>query len=282
MVCINMMHSQQSQESQEGQESRIIFDAVSLSRDGVEVLSDISLALQAGTITALLGPNGAGKTSLLHCASSVMACSRGRVLLNGADIQSFTPPSLAQKVAVLPQQSGLNFPFVVEDVVAMGRYPHSDGQLCDRAIVHHLMDLLHIRDLAQRPYTALSGGEKQRTQLARVLSQLICSPQLDVYDNSVLLLDEPIAALDMPHQTLLMNLLQQLAAKGLTIFIALHDVNLAATYADKIALLKAGHLIAFDSVSEVITEAMIKQVYDIEVDIIAHPKTAKPLVIPEV
>ena len=143
------------------------------------------------------------------------------------------------------------------------------------------MDILHIRDLAQRPYTALSGGEKQRTQLARVLSQLVCNTQLDVYDNSVLLLDEPIAALDMPHQSLLMNLLQQLAAKGLTVLIVLHDVNLAATYADKIALLKAGRLLAFDSVDKVITEAMIKQVYGVEVDIIAHPKTAKPLVIRE-
>ncbi len=278
MVCINMM---QNQHSQQGQENRIIFNAVSLNRDGVAVLDNISLALPAGKITALLGPNGAGKTSLLHCASSVMACSRGSVLLDGVDVRSFTAQEFAQRVAVLPQQSGLNFPFTVEDVVAMGRYPHSDGQLCDQAIVHHLMDLLHIRDLAQRPYTALSGGEKQRAQLGRVLSQLICNSQLDVYENSVLLLDEPIAALDMPHQTLLMNLLQQLAAKGLTVLIVLHDVNLAAAYADKIALLKAGRLLAFDGVAEVITEAMIKQVYGVKVDIITHPKTAKPLVIRE-
>ena len=266
----------------QSQHSRMLFYAVSLSRDGVAVLDDISLALPTGKITALLGPNGAGKTSLLHCASGVLIPSHGNVLLDGVAIETFVPHALAQRVAVLPQQSGLNFPFVVEDVVAMGRFPHSDGQACDQAIVHRLMDILHIRDLAQRPYTALSGGEKQRTQLARVLSQLICNTQLDVYDNSVLLLDEPIAALDMPHQSLLMNLLQQLAAKGLTVLIVLHDVNLAATYADKIALLKAGRLLAFDSVDKVITEAMIKQVYDVDVDIIAHPKTAKPLVIREV
>ena len=266
----------------QSQHSRMLFDAVSLSRDGVAVLDDISLALPTGKITALLGPNGAGKTSLLHCASGVMICSHGNVLLDGVAIQSYSPSALAQRVAVLPQQSGLNFPFIVKDVVAMGRFPHSDGQACDQAIVHLLMDILHIRDLAQRPYTALSGGEKQRTQLARVLSQLVCNTQLDVYDNSVLLLDEPIAALDMPHQSLLMNLLQQLAIKGLTVLIVLHDVNLAATYADKIALLKAGRLLAFDSVDNVITEAMIKQVYDIDVDIITHPKTAKPLVIREV
>jgi len=258
------------------------FDALSLNRDSVIVLDDISLALPAGKITALLGPNGAGKTSLLHCASGVMKCSAGRVLLNEKNIQSFTPLALAKKVAVLPQQSSLNFPFSVEDVVAMGRYPHSDGQVSDREIIHRLMDILHIRDLAQRPYTALSGGEKQRTQVARVLSQIVCNEQLDIYKGSVLLLDEPIAALDMPHQSLLMVLLQELAAKGLTVLIVLHDVNLAATYADNIALIKAGRLLAFDSVSKVMTKSMIKQVYDVEVDIIAHPKTGKPLVIREV
>lgn len=264
------------------QHTRMLFDAVSLNRDGMTVLDNISLALPAGKITALLGPNGAGKTSLLHCASGVMKCSAGHVLLNEKNIQSFTPLALAKKVAVLPQQSSLNFPFSVEDVVAMGRYPHSDGQVCDSEIIHRLMDILHIRDLAQRPYTALSGGEKQRAQVARVLSQIVCNEQLDIYKGSVLLLDEPIAALDMPHQSLLMALLQELAAKGLTVLIVLHDVNLAATYADNIALLKAGRLLAFDSVSEVITKAMIKQVYDVEVDIIAHPKTGKPLVIREV
>lgn len=266
----------------QAQNARMLFNAVSLSRDSMTVLDDINLTLPAGEITALLGPNGAGKTSLLHCASGVMKCSAGRVLLNEKDIQLYAPLALAKKVAVLPQQSGLNFPFSVEDVVAMGRYPHSDGQVCDGKIIHRLMDILHIRDLAKRPYTALSGGEKQRTQVARVLSQVVSNEQLDVYENSLLLLDEPIAALDMPHQSLLMALLQTLAAKGLTILIVLHDVNLAATYADNIALLKAGRLLAFDSVSKVITEAMIKQVYDVDVDIIAHPKTAKPLVIREV
>jgi len=266
----------------QAEHTRMSFDALSLNRDSVIVLDDISLALPAGKITALLGPNGAGKTSLLHCASGVMKCSAGRVLLNEKNIQSFTPLALAKKVAVLPQQSSLNFPFSVEDVVAMGRYPHSDGQVSDREIIHRLMDILHIRDLAQRPYTALSGGEKQRTQVARVLSQIVCNEQLDIYKGSVLLLDEPIAALDMPHQSLLMVLLQELAAKGLTVLIVLHDVNLAATYADNIALIKAGRLLAFDSVSKVMTKSMIKQVYDVEVDIIAHPKTGKPLVIREV
>ena len=263
-------------------QSQMCFDAVTLNRNGATVLEDISFDLPAGKITALLGPNGAGKTSLLNCASGVMACSRGQVLLNKKNIQSFKPLALAQKVAMLPQQSALNFPFLVEDVVAMGRFPHGDGQLCDNAIMHCLMDILHIRDLAKRPYTALSGGEKQRTQVARVLSQLVCNKQLDVYSDSVLLLDEPIAALDMPHQSLLMALLQQLAAKGLTVLIVLHDVNLAATYADNIALLKDGRLLAFAEVEEVITKAMIKQVYDVDVDIIAHPKTAKPLVIREI
>lgn len=259
--------------------ARMTIDAVSLIRGHAKLLNNISLDLPAAQLIALLGPNGAGKTSLLNCASAAIKLREGKVLLNGIDVQQLSVKQRARQLAVLPQQSTLNFPFLLKEVIALGRYPHDTGRLVDTAIANRLMQLLHIDNLTDRTYVSLSGGEKQRAQIARVISQLVCNEQLDIYDNSVLLLDEPLAALDMPHQSLLMELLQSLAQKGLTVVVVLHDLNLAAAYADKIALLKTGELIAFDTVDKVVNQAMIEQVYDIEVDIIQHPKTGRPFVL---
>lgn len=258
---------------------RLSLESISVIREDETVLDNVSLDLSAGQLIALVGPNGAGKTTLLNCASGTMQCDQGRVFFNGKNMQSIAAKTRAQQLAVLPQQSSLNFPFLVKDVIALGRYPHDSGYVVDAAIIKQLMTILHIDNLAERSYTALSGGEQQRVQIARVLSQLVVNEQLDVYEGSVLLLDEPVAALDMPHQSLLMTLLQSLAANGLTVLLVLHDLNLVAAYVDKVAMLKAGRLMAFDSVDKVMTESLIEQVYDVKVDIMPHPKTARPLII---
>ena len=265
--------------SQVSSDSVLSLHSLSASQRGVCVLKDIDLSLAAGQLMALLGPNGAGKSTLLHCASGLGECSRGQVFLSGEDIHGLSSLQRARRVAVLPQQSALNFPFRVAEVVALGRHPQALGGAQDRATTAAIMRCLEIEDLAQRLYTELSGGERQRVQLARVINQLLVSPQLDIFPDSVLLLDEPVAALDLPHQTQLMELLRQLCQRGLSVLVVLHDINLAAAYADSVALLKQGRLLACDRPDKVITAPLIKAVYGVDVTVVEHPHSSLPLVI---
>ncbi len=252
---------------------------VAVTRGRTNLLTDINLDLARGQMTALLGPNGAGKTTLLNCAAGKNILSSGSVTLNRQAIHRLRPLERARQMAVLPQQLSLNFPFSVEEVVTLGRYPHASGHELDKGIVTAVMKVLQVDSFAQRTYTTLSGGEKQRVQLARTISQLLVSSELAVSQDAVLLLDEPVAALDMPHQAILMDLLTKLCRQGLTVLVVLHDINLAAAYADNVALLNNGVLQSVGEVSEVINELLIKQVYGIEVSVIDHPLTGKPLVI---
>tara|TARA_B100000767_G_scaffold269430_1_gene291256 strand:+ start:1061 stop:1876 length:816 start_codon:yes stop_codon:yes gene_type:complete len=254
------------------------FHAVSLVRGQNELLCGIDLQLASGQMLALLGPNGAGKTSLLNCVNGIKDYS-GTIMLHGRSVLDFNLKQRAKILALLPQQSALSFPFSVSEIVMLGRYSHRTGNRIDCAITDRLLDLMHLTALAGRPYTSLSGGEKQRVQLARVLSQLVLTEDLALHRGSVLLLDEPVSSLDLLHQSSLMKVLKQLCDTGLAVAVVLHDLNLAAAYADQCALLKKGKLIASGTVEEVMTAPLIKQAYGIDVDIILHPKTAKPLVI---
>lgn len=255
------------------------FAGVSIERDGAVVLSDIDFSLGRGELIILLGPNGAGKTTLLDCASGEITPVKGDVLLNNQRINDIPLAERACRFAVLPQQSALQFPFSVAEVVGLGRFPHSSGSACDQAILAAVSDALDITALLARAYTRLSGGEKQRVQLARVLCQLMASPKLEVVEGGVLLLDEPLAALDLQHQVRVMNLVRQLNTNGLSVLAVLHDINLAANYADKIAYLEGGKLMACDSPEAIVTAANIRKIYGIDVTVIEHPITAKPLVI---
>ncbi|MGQ9426707.1 heme ABC transporter ATP-binding protein [Gilvimarinus sp. F26214L] len=235
------------------------------------VLQDIGFAVERGTILALVGPNGAGKTSLLRTLSGDLEPAQGVVEWGERSLRSLSLQDRARHVAVLPQLSSLAFPFTVEEVVLLGRSPHGSGRERDRSIAIEAMASLDLAHLRARPYTRLSGGERQRVQLARVLTQVWEAR------SCLLLLDEPTSALDFAHQQLLVSTLRKLAAQGLTIVLATHDLHLAALHADRMLALKAGRCIGAGSAEEVIQERVMKALYGVDMQIIRHPQNGKPL-----
>ena len=243
---------------------------------GAALLQDINLTLNAGDIHGIIGPNGAGKTSLLRCISGDIATSAGTIQLGGRNLQQWKPRERARCMAVLPQLSLLNFPYKVEEVVMLGRIPHASGARADRQIVDEVLRELDIGYLRTRLYTQLSGGEKQRVQLARIFAQvwlpLAAQPRL-------VLLDEPTTALDLSHQLQLMQLIRRLASQGCAIVLVVHDFNLLSGVAGQLCALRDGAQVAQGSVTEVMTAAVFKEVFAVDVHITPHPGDGRPIVI---
>jgi heme transport system ATP-binding protein len=240
------------------------------------LLNDINLDIASEEIVAILGPNGAGKTSLLNVITGELSASKGEVFINGHINHHWSRAEQARLMAVLPQHSLLSFPFSVTEVVNLGRTPHDTGlkrdeEICMAAL--KAVDALHLRS---RVYTQLSGGEKQRVQLARVLAQ-IWEP--DPAGKRLLILDEPTSSLDLAHQQQILMAITGLAKQGCAIVIVLHDINLAARFADKILLLNGGRIAAQGTPEQVLQPAVIKGVFDVDVHIIRHPETGVPVVI---
>ena len=244
------------------------------------ILEGINLPLLAGRLTALLGPNGAGKTTLLHCASGELQPDRGVVTLNGHALGGLSHRAKARTLATLPQRSSLTFPLTVREVVALARFPHATGAELDALIVHDAMRAFDVSDLALRTYTSLSGGEQQRVQLARVVAQLAIGSALAMPEGAALLLDEPVAALDLSHQQQLMRLLRLLCQQGVAVLVVLHDINLASMYADTVAVLHEGCLFAIGEPRAVINSDLLAQVYGFDGRIVAHPDTQTPMFLP--
>lgn len=242
---------------------------VSVRIDGRAIVDGISLAFAAGTVTALVGPNGAGKSTLLAVAAGDRAPSTGEVLLAGTPIASRKARALARERAVLPQDHAVRFAFSVEEVVAMGRLPHPPDPESDARIVAASLAAADVAALASRDVQTLSGGESARTAFARVLAQT----------TPLVLLDEPTAALDLQHQESLLRQVRALADAGACAIVVLHDLNLAAAYADRIVLLGDGHVAADGSPRQVLTEATIGQVYGQPVRVLEHPTRGVPLVV---
>lgn len=222
---------------------------------GKTLLDDVSINVAAGHLHALLGPNGAGKSTLLKVLSGDQYFQTGEVLINGQSIHVLENAKLAKQRAVLPQLSGMEFPLSVDDVVSMGRYPHGEvSAYKNRLVIQSAMQQAGIEHLKTRSYPSLSGGEQQRTQLARVLAQ----------DADIILLDEPLSALDIAHQLHVMELLKQLAEHGKAVVVVLHDINLALRYASHITLLKQGRVYAQGDSQSVITEAVLADVFTVK------------------
>ncbi|MGJ8670800.1 MAG: heme ABC transporter ATP-binding protein [Oceanococcus sp.] len=239
-------------------------------------LQNVSVDVQAGELLALIGPNGAGKSSLLAVLAGDEQPSSGDLVFPawpGAHSATW----LARHRAVLPQRASLNFPFPVQQVVRLGRTPHASGQQRDEQIIVELLHALDIARMANIPYTQLSGGEQQRVQLARVLAQIWQAEDSEA--PRVLMLDEPTAALDMAHQKQLMLLLRQLCDQGVAVVVVLHDLNLAAAWADRMLCLHQGCLAYDGTPQQVLTQAHIREVFSCECLVDAHPQTGKPVVL---
>jgi len=258
----------------------LIAQGLDCSRGGRTVLSGVTVALDPGVVLGVLGANGAGKSSLLATLSGEIAPTAGRVAFDGRPLPSWTAKALARRRAVLPQTPSLAFDLDVRVVVEMGAYafpelpPREVEALVSRAL--RLADADAFRD---RRYGALSGGEQQRVQFARVLVQLLAGKRADEY--RVLFLDEPTASLDPRHQMDLLAAASSIAREeGAAVLVVLHDVNLAAAWCDRLLLLAGRRVLALGSPAEVLTPEHLRQVYAVDARVMPHPATpGQPLVV---
>ena len=241
-----------------------------------KVLKDVSLAVSDGEFIGLMGPNGSGKTTLLRCIMDYLRPESGAVLVDMKPLHTLTPKELARTFAVVPQSSSTDFAFTAYDIVMMGRTPHIKSRFSgetktDEDSVREAMRLTNTWQFARRTFSELSGGERQRVVVARAVAQ----------DPKALLLDEPTVYLDISGQIEIMDLLRRLNRdKGITTIAVLHDVNLAARYCDRLALLNDGRLEAVGSPREVLTPEAMQAVYGVDVVIRQDPLSGLVYVMP--
>lgn len=242
------------------------------------LLEDISLSVNLAEVVAVVGPNGAGKSTLRKALCGDAPLSGGEVLMSGRALADWSLTERAQVRAVMPQDSTLNFPFTVLEVVLLGRTPHLRGAegLRDYEIARDALEAIDARHLEERLYPTLSGGERQRVQLARVLAQIWEKSTGDRY----LLLDEPTSNLDLAHQHSTLAVARRFAHEGIGVLVILHDLNLAAQYADRVVVLNNGKIANYGTPSEVFTRETIYETFALHVMLTKHPSMDCPLIIP--
>jgi iron complex transport system ATP-binding protein len=256
------------------------FDAVSFAypqperrRERGFSLTGVSFAIAEGEVFGVIGPNSAGKTTLLRLLTRVVAAGAGEVRLDGRAIRSLEHAELARQIAVVPQDAPRPFPFSVEQLVLMGRYPHAPGRFFeserDRSLATAAMEATGVLPLAALPLEQLSGGERQRAMLARALAQ---QPRL-------LVLDEPTSHLDLRYQAETAALLQQLnAERGMTVLLVSHDLNLAAEVCDRLLLLGGGRVARVGTPADVLQREVLESVFGCAVVVDANPTSGRPVV----
>lgn len=238
------------------------------------VLTDITLELKPGEVLGVLGPNGAGKSTLLGALCGELHADHASVWLDDRELRDWSGVQRAQRLAVLPQVSTLDFAFLVEEVVGMGRLPHQTGRIRDEEIIAAALQAADAGHLSGRSYLALSGGERQRVHLARVLAQLWPGET-----GQTLLLDEPTSMLDPLHQHTTLQAVREFARRGASVLVILHDLNLAARYCDRLLLLEGGRPVALDTPEQVLRPEPLKAVFGLDVLVQQHPERGHPLII---
>jgi iron complex transport system ATP-binding protein len=245
---------------------------VTVAYGGRPVVDDVDLSVRSGEIVALVGPNGAGKSTLLGVLAGDLAPDRGSVTVDRAPISSWRPNELAIRRGVLLQRVALSFPFTVTQVVRMGRAPWggTTAEDWDDAVVAAAMVETDVRELADRVFTSLSGGEQARAALARVLAQ----------EASILLLDEPTASLDIRHQEQVLRVARSRADRGDAVVVVLHDLDIAAAHADVVVVLADGRIRAQGPPDEVCTAELLSDVYEHPIEVLRHPRTGGLVILP--
>ena len=252
-------------------------DRISFEIDGVRLVREASIRVPPGRISAVMGPNGAGKTTLLRLAAGDAVPDSGTISYDGHALQRISIIERARRRAVVPQRSLIAFGFSVLETVLIGRYPHGGDHAgaTDMRIARHALARAGVAEFESRRVTTLSGGELVRVMLARALAQI------DGVDGPrYLLLDEPTGALDPAHQHHILRLLRDMARENeVGVLIILHDLNLAAHYADEIVLMRNGSVTASGTADEVLTPALIAATFDVEAVIVPHPTGGRPLIV---
>lgn len=251
--------------------SELAVDALTLTLGGQRVLDRVSARFQPGKVTAVLGPNGAGKSSLLACLAGLRQPDSGRVLLGGQPRDALPGRDLAWRIGLLPQVAEVHWDVTVATLVALGRYPHRGrwgASPADEAAVAAAMAATDVARFATRPVSALSGGERARVLLARVLAG----------DPQWLLADEPLANLDPAHQHDALDCLRAVAATGAGVVLVLHDLNHALRVADQVLLLANGQVIAHGPPADVLTPACIRDTYGVTMELATTSAGAPVLV----
>jgi iron complex transport system ATP-binding protein len=243
----------------------------------VPVLEEVGLAFTPGKFYAILGPNGSGKTTLLRTIAGTLAVRPGVIWVNETDLTEYAPVNLARQLAVVPQNTMIDFEFSVFDVVLMGRTPYlprfASESEADLAIAREALELTDTWRLRERSVNELSGGERQRVIVARALAQ----------QSGIIALDEPVSHLDLHHQLALLKQLRKFnRTRGITVLAVLHDLNLAAAFCDRMILMHQGRVDCQGSPEELLQPEIIRRVYGVEVDLIRAPGDGRPYVIPRV
>lgn len=246
---------------------------VSFSYEKEPVLKELQLEIREGSFLGLLGPNGSGKTTLLRLLSGALSPQKGNVFFKGQEVSLMEPAERARAMGVVPQEFNLDFPFVLEEVVAMGRYPYLPwwGALgaMDQEKIEEALYITGLERLRKRTINRLSGGERQRGVIARALAQ----------DPQVLLLDEPVSNLDIRYQQEVFELLARLNHdRDLTIILVSHDLNLAAQYCSELALLSQGSIKAMGSPKKVLQAGLVESTYGVAVEVAENALTGRPQV----
>jgi iron complex transport system ATP-binding protein len=239
------------------------------------ILDNVATRLEAGELKVILGPNGAGKSSLFRILSGETVCKLGNVNYNGQNLSLYKSAQLAKVRSVMPQSSRMSFPFMAKEVVEMGlmNVHVRDAE----SVIAEVMTKTNTWHLKDQLLSNLSGGEQQRVQLSRALVQIWDDKPFPRY----LLLDEPTSSMDISQQHQILHLIHALKKKNIGILIILHDLNLAALYADSLILLKEGRIIAQGNTKDILTSENLFKTFDYPIEVIQHPVTGKPMVYPQ-
>lgn len=238
----------------------VMIKSVSKAYGNQQVVEDVSLKIEKGTITSFIGPNGAGKSTLISMVSRLIAKDSGEITIDGKDIIETKDNELAKKLSILKQSNAVNLKLTVRELVSFGRFPYSQGRLNknDWNIVENAIDYMELEDMQYKFLDELSGGQRQRAHIAMVIAQ----------DTEYILLDEPLNNLDMRHSVQIMKTLRRLVDElGKTVVIVIHDINFASCYSDQIVALKDGKIVKHGRACDVIDECVLKDIYDMDFNI---------------